>query len=406
MTLDSARELDRADKLAPYRERFHRPQDKLYLCGHSLGLQPKSAAAKVLEELEDWKTMGVRGHAEARRPWAPYHELLAEQGARLMGAEPGEIVHMNTLTVNVHLLMVSFYRPTPERHKILIEDHAFPSDHYAVESQIRFHGFDPAESLLIVGLDDDVHDVIDREGDSLALVWLGGVNYYSGQVFDMRAITEHSHARGAVVGFDLAHGAGNIPLALHDWDVDCAAWCTYKYLNGGPGSVAGAFVHERHANWKDLPRFTGWWGHDKATRFEMGPNFNPIPGAEGWQLSNPPILSLAPVLASLEIFDEVGMDVLRAKSEKLTRYFEELIDRELAGKVEVVTPREPARRGCQFSLRVLSENGRAVFDSISARGVVCDWREPDVIRAAAAPLYNGFEDLYRFVETLKEAIGS
>ncbi len=404
MTLDDAKKLDRDDPLAPYRERFHRPEDTVYLCGHSLGLQPKSAAAKVEEELDDWKRMGVRGHMGARRPWMPYHELLAEKGARVVGAMPSEVVHMNTLSVNVHLLMVSFYRPTPERHKILIEEHAFPSDHYAVASQIRFHGFDPADSLVIVGLDEDVQEVIDREGDALALVWLGGVNYYSGHVFDMRAISEHGHKVGAVVGFDLAHGAGNVPLALHDWDVDCAAWCTYKYLNGGPGSVAAAFVHERHATRDDLPRFAGWWGHDKETRFKMGPEFKAIPGAEGWQLSNPPILSLAPVLASLEMFDEVGMDALRTKSEKLTRYFEELIGRELAGRVDIVTPREPERRGAQLSLRILTGNGRAAFDAISARGVVCDWREPDVIRAAAAPLYNGFEDVHRFANILKDAI--
>lgn len=404
MTLDAARELDREDPLASYRERFHRPADTVYLCGHSLGLQPKSAAEKVEQELEDWKTMGVRGHLGARRPWMPYHELLAEQGARVVGARPAEVVHMNTLTVNAHLLMVSFYRPTPERHKILIEEHAFPSDHYAVVSQIRFHGFDPAESLVVVGLDDDIHEAIDRAGDALALVWLGGVNYYSGQVFDMRSITEHGHKVGATVGFDLAHGAGNVPLELHDWNVDCAAWCTYKYLNGGPGSVAAAFVHERHATRDDLPRFAGWWGHDKSTRFEMGPEFNAIPGAEGWQLSNPPILSLAPVLASLEMFDEVGMDALRAKSEKLTRYFDELIDNELGGRVDIVTPRESARRGAQVSLRILTGKGRAVYDAISARGVVCDWREPDVIRAAAAPLYNGFEDVYRFVDILKDTV--
>lgn len=404
MSVETAKELDRDDPLASYRARFHYPDDSVYLCGHSLGLQPTTAAAEVEQELEDWKTMGVRGHMGARRPWMPYHELLAERGARVVGAKPTEVVHMNTLTVNVHLLMVSFYRPTPERHKVLIEEHAFPSDQYAVESQIRFHGYDPNESLLIVGLDEDVHEVIDREGDALALVWLGGVNYYSGQVFDMRAITRHGHERGATVGFDLAHGAGNVPLALHDWNVDFAAWCTYKYLNGGPGSVAGAFVHERHGDRDDLPRFAGWWGHDKATRFQMGPDFHAIPGAEGWQLSNPPILSLAPVLASLEMFDEVGMAALRAKSEKLTLYFEDLIDGELAGAVDIVTPRERERRGAQLSLRIRTGSGRSVYDAISARGVVCDWREPDVIRASAAPLYNGFEDVFRFVEIVKDSL--
>ena len=405
-TLEDARALDASDPLAPYREKFHHPPSQLYLCGHSLGLQPKATAARVAEELEDWQALAVHGHTGARRPWLSYHERLAEKGARLVGAKPSEVIHMNTLTVNLHLLMVSFYRPTPDRHKIVIEKHAFPSDQYGVASQMRFHGLDPAESLVEVENNDDVAAVLEREGDSVARVWLGGVNYYSGEAFDMELIVELGHAKGATVGFDLAHAAGNLPLKLHDWNVDFAAWCTYKYLNAGPGAVGGAFVHERHGGRSDLPRFTGWWGHDKATRFQMGPDFVPCPGAEAWQLSNPPILSLAPVLVSLEMFDEVGIDHLRAKSEHVTGYFETLVAERLAGRVDVITPSDPKRRGAQLSLRVHGGRGRAVFDDLSARGIVCDWREPDVIRAAPMPFYNGFEDVYRFVEALEAATRS
>jgi len=403
-TLESAKALDRVDPLADYRGRFHFPPDTVYLCGHSLGLQPRSVAGKVVEELEDWQRLAVSGHRGARRPWAPYHELLADKAARVVGATPLEVVHMNTLTVNVHLLMVSFYQPTPARHKILIEKNAFPSDRYAVESQIRWHGLDPADSLIEADNSEDVEAILEREGDAVALVWVGGVNYYSGEAFRMKEVAELGRDRGAFVGFDLAHAAGNLPLALHDWNVDCAAWCTYKYMNAGPGAVGGAFIHERHAARTDLPRFSGWWGHDKQTRFEMGPEFVPIPGAEGWQLSNPPILSLAPVLASLEMFDEVGMDALRTKSLEVTGYFETLVRDELEGRVDILTPTDPSRRGAQLSLRVRARDGRTVFDAISAKGIVCDWREPDVIRAAPAPLYNGFEDVYRLVHALDEAI--
>ncbi len=405
-SLDDARARDAADPLAPYREKFHLPPDTVYLCGHSLGAQPRSAQGAVLEELEDWKRLAVKGHREARRPWMPYHELLADKGARIVGALPGEVVHMNTLTVNVHFLMASFYRPTPERHKILIEKHAFPSDQYAMASQIKWHGFDPESSLVEVERSEDAEAILERSGDEFALVWIGGVNYYSGEAFRMESITRLAHEHGVIAGFDLAHAAGNVPLSLHDWGVDFACWCTYKYLNGGPGAVGACFVHERHGRRDDLPRLAGWWGHDKATRFQMGPDYVPIPGAEGWQVSNPPILSLAPVLASLEMFDAVGLAALRSKSVALTGYFQSLIEARLAETVEVLTPRDPYRRGAQLSLRVRGGTGRAVFDGLSARGIVCDWREPDVIRAAPAPFYNSFEDVYRFVDVAAQVTDS
>ena len=410
-----ARKQDRSDELAGFRDRFHIPTqaglgDVTYLCGHSLGLQPASAATLVAEELEAWATLGVRGHFEGQRPWLPYHEQLTELAAELVGAAPLEVVAMNTLTVNLHLLMVSFYRPTPERFKLLIEKPAFPSDRYATESQVKFHGLDPAEALVEIeprpGEDvireADLYELIARAGPSIALIMLPGVQYYSGQLFDMAEITRLAHAEGCTVGFDLAHAAGNVPLALHDWDVDFACWCTYKYLNGGPGAVAAAFVHERYANDTDLPRFAGWWGQDKSIRFHMGPGFEPIPGAEGWQLSNPPILSLAPVIAALEIFREAGMERLRAKSLQLTAYFESLLRERLPEGIEIITPSEPERRGCQLSIRLPrpGADGRKLFEQLEASGAICDWREPDVIRAAPVPLYNGFADVYRFVEVL------
>ena len=323
---------------------------------------------------------------------------------------------MNTLTVNLHFMMVSFYRPTTSRHKIVIERPAFPSDRYAVESQIRFHGFDPITSLLEVGPRDgestvrmeDLEACIQTEGSTIALLLLPGVNYYSGQVFDMAALTRLGHAQGCQVGFDLAHAAGNIPLRLHDWNADFAVWCTYKYLNGGPGSVAGCFVHDRHRDWTDKPRLAGWWGHDKGSRFRMGPDFVPIPGAEGWQVSNAPILSMAPVLASLGLFEEAGMPALRAKSERLTSYLAFLVGEMLGSHVEILTPLESAERGCQLSLRVRRARGdqRRVFEALGANGVVCDWREPDVIRVAPVPLYNRFEDVFEFVSVLKGALAS
>ena len=405
-----AKELDAADPLREYRSKFHIPKDEtgqevIYLCGNSLGLQPKSVRAFVEQELKDWQTLGVKGHLRARNPWVPYHELLTEQTARLVGAKPVEIVVMNTLTVNLHLMMVSFYRPTPQRNKIVIESNAFPSDRYAVESQIKFKGSDPNRSLIELQprggettiRTEDIETFLEREGDSIALVMLGGVNYYTGQLFEMDRITRSAHEKDCVVGFDLAHAAGNAVLRLHEWDVDFAIWCSYKYLNGGPGCVAGCFVSEKHAMNTELPRFSGWWGHSKETRFLMGPQFDPILGAEGWQLSNPPILPLAALRASMDLFDEVGMDMIRAKSELLTSYLEFLFDQHPNKSFCVITPKDPKQRGAQLSIRVEGK-GKALYESITAQGVVCDWREPDVIRVAPVALYNSFMDVFRFVE--------
>jgi kynureninase len=410
-TAEFAAAADRADPLAALRGEFHLPVDDagqplVYLCGNSLGLQPKRAARLVMEELEDWARLAVSGHQHARRPWVPYHEQLAEHAAGLVGAEPLEIVHMNTLTVNLHLMMVSFYRPEPGRQRILIEKPAFPSDRYAAESQVRFHGFDPADALIEIGprdgehyiRDDDIIELIKREGRSIALVLLPGVQYYSGQLFDLPAIARTARAQGCVVGLDLAHAAGNVPLRLHDWDVDFAAWCSYKYLNAGPGAVAACFVHARHARRFDLPRFAGWWGHDKATRFRMGPQFSPMPGAEGWQLSNPPILSLAPLIASLEIFARAGLSALREKSLALTGFLDCLLRERLADRVEILTPRDPASHGCQLSLKC--SGGRSLHGALERHGIVGDWREPDVIRVAPVPSYNTFGEVFRFAETL------
>jgi len=335
----------------------------------------------------------------------PYHRLLAEQTAQLVGAEPLEVVVMNSLTVNLHLMMVSFYRPTGKRHKIVIERGAFPSDQYAVKSQILFHGFDPQQALIELTppegesclRDEDIELLIDREGNSVALILLGGVNYVTGQVFDMAGITRAGHRKGCMVGFDLAHAAGNIPLHLHDWGPDFAAWCSYKYLNGGPGCVAGCFVHERHSQAWDIPRFAGWWGHNEKTRFQMGPQFQPMAGAEGWQLSNPPIMALAPLRASMEIFSEAGMERLRSKSVSLTGYMEFLLRQRASSKFSVITPHEPRRRGAQLSIR-LQHHGRDLCDRLTAEGVIGDWREPDTFRVAAVPLYNSYQDVYRFVE--------
>ncbi|MGA9855486.1 MAG: kynureninase [Gammaproteobacteria bacterium] len=413
-----AAEMDRSDPLADYRYKFHIPTyedgEEIYLCGNSLGLQPKATERYLHEELEDWARLGVKGHFAGRRPWMPYHELFSERSARLVGAEPLEVINMNSLTVNLHLMLVSFYRPTAARNRILIERSAFPSDRYAVASQIRFHGFDPDTSLVELAsagalrtLDiDEVEALIRAEGERLALVMLPGVQYASGQVFDMARITRAAHAVGAVAGFDLAHAAGNLPLQLHDWDVDFAVWCNYKYMNAGPGAVAGCFVHARHARALELPRFAGWWGHDKATRFRMGPEFVPMPGAEGWQISNPPILALAPLLASLEIFDDVGMPKLREKSLQLSGYLEFLLDQRLPEAVEILTPRNPTERGCQLSLRISGSHSRAreIFTRLEQAGVTADWREPDVLRIAPVPLYNTYADVYRFVDILDKVV--
>ena len=399
--------MDQRDPLKDYRDRFLIPKtssgDCIYLCGHSLGLQPKTAAAYVEQELKDWAALGVEGHFHAKNPWMRYHRLLTEQTAELVGAKPLEVVVMNSLTVNLHLMMVSFYRPTKERHKIVVERGAFPSDQYAVKSQISFHGFDPAASLIELTPrpgesclhDEDIDALIAREGHEIALIMLGGVNYATGQAFDMARITRAGHARGCVVGFDLAHAAGNLLLKLHEWGPDFAVWCSYKYLNGGPGCIAGCFVHERYTHSWELPRFAGWWGHDEGSRFEMGPEFQPMPGADGWQLSNPSIVSLAILRASMDIFHEAGIEQLRAKSVVLTGYLEFLLNQNASRKFSIATPREKERRGAQLSIRV-PERGRALCEQLNREGIVGDWREPDTFRVAPVPLYNSFQDVFRF----------
>jgi kynureninase len=400
---------DAADPLRAYREEFLFPEncDGLYFAGNSLGLQPRKARAYVEQELEDWARYGVEGHFTARKPWLPYHENLTAHSAGIVGALPSEVVVMNTLTVNLHLMMVSFYRPTRERHRIVMEGGAFPSDRYAVASQARFHGYDPAEAVVELEPRPGetclrTEDILARIDDGVALVLLGSVNYLTGQAFDLAQIAAHARARGACVGFDLAHGAGNLAVKLHDWGPDFAVWCGYKYLNGGPGAPAGCFVHERHARAPELPRFAGWWGHDKASRFKMGPKFAPIEGAEGWQLSNPPILSMAALRASLELFDRATMPALRAKSERLTGYLEFLLGTNPS--ITILTPRDPADRGCQLSLRVRGD-ARGLLKDLLALGVHADFREPDVIRAAPIPLYTRFQDVFRFARLLAEWLG-
>lgn len=405
-----AAEMDARDPLASFRQRFFIPKaesgaDSVYFCGHSLGLQPRSVQSYLDQELRDWAELGVEGHFHARNPWLPYHRLLTEQTAKLVGAKSGEVVVMNSLTVNLHLMMISFYRPTAARHKIVIEGGAFPSDQYAVDSQIRFHALDPASSLVELRprqnesciRDEDVLSLIEREGESIALIMIGGVNYATGQVFDMPSIAGAGRRRGCVVGFDLAHAAGNIPLHLHEWGPDFAVWCSYKYLNGGPGCVAGCFVHERHSKAWDLPRFAGWWGHDEKVRFQMGPEFKPMAGADGWQLSNPPIMAMAPLRASMEIFAEAGIERLREKSISLTGYLEFLLQREKSTKFSIITPGEQQRRGAQISIRI-HESGRALCENLAAQGIFGDWREPDTFRIAPIPLYNTYQDAYRFVQ--------
>jgi kynureninase len=407
-------EMDRADPLASFRDLFLVPpgpngEECIYLTGNSLGLQPKTTRAYVEQELDDWAKWGVEGHFHARKPWMPYHENLTEMTARLVGARPHEVVVMNTLTVNLHLMMTSFYRPTRERFKIMMETSPFPSDRYAFESQVRFHGYDPREAIVELMpragestlRHEDILAAIAREGQHVALIILGNPNYLTGQVFDIAGITAAGHAQGCKVGFDLAHGAGNLLLELHAWGPDFAVWCNYKYLNSGPGGLAGCFVHERHAYDTSLPRFAGWWGQNKATRFQMGPVFDPIPGAEGWQLSNPPILQLAALRASMEIFDRATMTALRAKSEKLTGYLDDLV-RAIPGEpVEIVTPRSAHERGCQLSLRVKSD-AKAFQQRLVEAGVIVDFREPNVVRAAPTPLYNRFIDVYRFAQILRQ----
>ena len=413
---DFAISMDARDPLSSYRNSFHIPhvndQEAIYLCGNSLGLQPIKAKQYVVEELEDWAALGVEGHIHGRHPWLPYHEFLTKPMAEVVGAREDEVVVMNSLTVNLHLLLVSFYRPLGSKRKIIIESDAFPSDLYAVESQIKFHGGDPGQDLILWSPREgehtlryeDLEQLVETHGDDLALIFIGGVNYYTGQSFDLQRITQLGHSNGIVVGFDLAHGAGNINYNLHDSRADFAAWCSYKYLNSGPGSLSGIFVHERHARAFDLPRFAGWWGHNKETRFGMRDPFDPLPGAEGWQLSNPPILPMASMRASLELFNQAGMDQLRQKSIKLTGYLYDLLRaNDLFSHCTVITPTEPDERGCQLSLLV-RPNGKQVFDHLTQHGVIADWREPDVIRIAPVPLYNSFEDTWKFVELLKEGI--
>ena len=413
-SLNHAQELVALDELRSFRDRFHIPklggQDEcIYFCGNSLGLQPKATEDMLLQELEDWKNLGVEGHFHAKNPWMPYHEFLTNAMAHVVGAKAHEVVVMNTLTVNLHLMMVSFYRPNSNRYKILIEYDAFPSDKYAVASQLRFHGYDPEEAMIELKAregehcirHEDIQKTIEQHGEEIALVMLGNTNYYTGQFFDMKRITDWAHAKGCMVGFDCAHGAGNVPLNLHDSGADFAVWCSYKYLNAGPGSVAGCFVHERHAANKDIPRFEGWWGHNKETRFGMRDKFDPIYGVEAWQLSNPPILSLVAVWSSLKIFEEAGMDRLRAKSLKLTAYLEYLLNDLKDDRIEILTPENPEERGSQLSIKI-GENGRQIFDALTDRHVITDWREPDVIRVAPTALYTSYEEVYRFVQILKE----
>lgn len=409
--LEFAQQLDQQDALKHFRRQFHIPhthgKELIYFTGNSLGLQPRSTKDYVNQELNDWAEMGVEGHFNAKNPWFPYHEIFPGQLAKIVGCLPHEVVVMNQLTVNIHLLMVTFYRPTKQRFRIICEARAFPSDQYAMESQVRFHGFDPAEAIVEVEprsgehtiRTEDIISTIEKYAGETALVFFSGVNYYTGQVFNMKAITDAAQKAGAYAGFDLAHAAGNIKLQLHDWKADFACWCSYKYLNSGPGGVAGVYIHEKHAANTQLPRFAGWWGYTKHTRFKMQKGFEAIPTAEGWQLSNAPILSMAAHKAALDIFDQAGMDALHNKSRLMTDYLlfvlDDINNRQHHKIVELITPRNEDERGCQVSM-LMRERGREVFDSLIAQGVMADWREPDVIRIAPVPLYNTFEEIYRF----------
>lgn len=411
-TLEYAQEQDQIDFLFPYRERFlfpqHNGQDVRYFCGNSLGLQPKSVNYLMEKELNDWAQYGVEGHFQARNPWFSYHHLFSERLAKIVGAKPEEVVAMNTLTVNLHLLMISFYRPSGSRYKIIMEAGAFPSDQYAVETQVRMHGYDPEDAIIEISPRDGEHIIeeadiiaaIQEAGETLALVMIGGVNYYTGQFFDLQQITAVAHKVGAYAGFDLAHAVGNIPLQLHDWHVDFACWCSYKYLNSGPGGVGGAFVHEHHGDNPKTFRLAGWWGNDEKSRFKMQKGFAPQKGAASWQMSNAPVFNMVAHNASLDIFDKVGMAALREKSEKLTTYADFLLKQLTHLPFEIITPSEQKRRGCQLSL-LFADRGREVFEKLTENGVVADWREPNVIRIAPVPLYNTFEDVYRFYEILK-----
>lgn len=418
-TREFAQQLDAQDELFKYRDEFIFPsinsKNVIYFTGNSLGLQPKRTQAYVDEVMNDWAKLAVEGHFYADKPWWDYHERFAVPLSGIMGAKPSEITVMNTLTVNLHLMMVSFYRPTPKKYKIICEEKAFPSDQYMFQSQVKFHGFNPSDAIVEIKRregeqnirHEDIIAKIEEVGEELALVLIGGVNYYTGQVFDIKSITEAGHKTGAYVGWDLAHAAGNIELELHNWDVDFACWCSYKYMNSGPGNASGCFVHERHHHDNDLPRFAGWWGHNKERRFKMEPDFDPVNGADGWQISNLPILSLAPYLASVEMFAEVGMKKLIQKRNLLTAYLEFIlheIDREIDGtEFEIITPQNQEERACQLSV-YLHGQGRSLFDYLMKNGVITDWREPNVIRLAPAPFYCSFEDMYEFGQILKAGI--
>lgn len=414
-TLTYAQQQDEQDSLSHFRSKFYIPQingkDSIYFTGNSLGLQPKSAKNYIETEVEDWASLGVEGHVHARHPWVSYHEMFPPLLAKIVGCKENEVVAMNQLTVNLHLLMVSFYRPTKQRYKIICEAKAFPSDQYAFESQVQFHGLNPNEAIIEVSprvgehtiRHEDIIKAIEDNADSLALVLFGGVNYYTGQLFDMKSITDAAHKAGAYAGFDLAHAAGNAELHLHDWEVDFACWCSYKYLNSGPGGVAGIFIHEKHTTNNALPRFAGWWGTSKSNRFKMLPEFEPIPTAEGWQLSNAPIFSMAVHKASLDIFEEAGFENLLAKGRKLSNYLLFVLDEINASQnhkvIEVITPRIEKEKGCQVSMLML-ERGKEIFETLISKGVIADWREPNVIRVAPTPLYNSFEDVWRFGEII------
>ncbi|OYU79791.1 MAG: kynureninase [Flavobacterium sp. BFFFF1] len=419
-TRDYARQLDAQDALAKYRDEFLFPKvngkQVIYFTGNSLGLQPKRTKAFVDEVMDDWANLAVEGHFYAEKPWWDYHERFAAPLGKIVGAKPSEVTVMNTLTVNLHLLMVSFYKPGGKRYKILCEAKAFPSDQYMLQSQVRFHGYDPKDAIVELERREGEHNIrledilakIDEVGDELALVLIGGVNYYTGQVFDIKTITAAGHKAGALVGWDLAHAAGNIKLELHDWNVDFAAWCSYKYMNSGPGNASGCFIHEKHHADKTLNRFAGWWGHNKARRFKMEPDFDPVEGADGWQVSNLPILSLAPYLASVEMFAEVGMDALIEKRDRITSYLEFIlheIGNEVSSSFEIITPSDPFQRASQLSVFLHGE-GRPLFDYLMKNGVITDWREPNVIRLAPVPLYCSFEDMYDFGQILKQGIVS
>ncbi|WP_241242410.1 kynureninase [Thalassotalea sp. G2M2-11] len=415
-TLAFAKQLDAQDELASYRDRFHHPviNDKqvLYFTGNSLGLAPKSAKDYVNAELEDWAKWGVEGHFHATHPWVSYHEILTPAMAELVGANQSEVVCMNSLTTNLHLLFVSFYRPSAKRFKIISEAKMFPSDRYLLETQVKHHGFSPDEAIIEVAprsgeyliREEDILAAIDEHQDELALVFFGGVNYFTGQLFDMEKLTQAAHTVGALAGFDLAHAAGNIPVKLHDWDVDFAAWCTYKYINGSAGNVGAIFVHDRHGDNTDTPRFGGWWGHNKERRFLMENTFEPMTGAEGWQLSNAPVMGMAVLKASLDIFQQVGLTNLRQKSLKLTAFLQYVFNDVVAQfpdiDLQIITPKEPERRGCQLSVKLIGTD-KTFFSALTDAGVIADFREPDVVRLAPTPLYNSFEDIYQFGQTLK-----